>query len=116
MRVVQGRHDDARALCEEGIAIGRAFGDRRAIAWCIGVLAGADAAQGNFSRAARLRGAMDGLLDGVGASVQPTYTTWIDDRLFGAVRQALGTDGYEQAVAIGRRMSLSEAIEDSKHG
>ena len=74
LRVVQQRHAEARALCREGIALGRQFGDRRAIAWCLGVLAGADAAEGRSARAARLRGAMEGLLDSIGAAVQPTYT------------------------------------------
>jgi hypothetical protein len=40
LRVVQHRHAEARALCAEAITLGRQFGDRRAIAWCFGVLAG----------------------------------------------------------------------------
>jgi hypothetical protein len=75
------------------------------------VLAGADAAEGRPARAARLRGAMEGLLDSIGSPVQPTYQAWIDDRYFGAVQQALGAGAYEQALADGRAMSLSQAID-----
>ncbi len=111
LRVVQQRHAEARAMCHEAIAIGRQFGDQRAIAWALGLLAGADAAEGHAVRAARLRGAMDGLLDSIGTTVQPTYNLLIDDRLFPAVRTELGTDAYQQAWASGRAMSLSQAIE-----
>jgi hypothetical protein len=111
LRVVQHRYGEARALCAEGIALARAFRDRRAIAWCLGVVAGADAAEGRPLRAARLRGAMEGLIDSIGSSVQPTYNIWIGDRLFGAVQQELGTDAYQQALTAGRAMSLPQAIQ-----
>ena len=111
LRVVQQRHTEARALCSEGIALGRQFGDRRAVAWCLGVLAGVEAAEGRTERAARLRGAMDGLLDSIGATAQPSFNMLIGDRYVGAVQRDLGTDAYEQAVAAGRAMSLPQAID-----
>jgi hypothetical protein len=111
LRVVQQRPAEARALCGEAIALGRQFGDRRAIAWCLGVLAAADAAEGQPARAARLRGAMDGLLDSIGSTVQPSYNMFIGDRFFGPVQEELGKDAYQQALAAGRTMSLSEAID-----
>ena len=98
-------------MCSEGIALGRQFGDRRAIAWSLGVLAGVEAAEGRPARAARLRGAMDGLLDSIGAPVQPSFNMLIGDRYFGAVQRDLGTDAYEQALAAGRAMSLPQAID-----
>jgi hypothetical protein len=111
LRIVQHRYAEARAVCDEGLALGQQFRDRRAIAWCLGLLAGTDAAEGQPLRAARLRGAMEGLLDSVGSSVQPTYNTFIGDRLFSAVEQELGTDAYQQALAAGRAMSLTQAIQ-----
>jgi non-specific serine/threonine protein kinase len=111
LRVVQHHHAEARALCGEGITLARQFGDRRAIAWCLGVLAGADAAEGQPLRAARLLGAMEGLLDAVGSSAQPTYNALIGDRLAGALQEQLGTDTYGQALAAGRAMSLSQAMD-----
>jgi non-specific serine/threonine protein kinase len=116
LRVVQQRHAEARELSHEGIAIGRQFGDRRAIAWCLGLVAGADAAEGRSLRASRLRGAMEGMLESIGSSAQPTYCTWIGDRLFPAVRQELGTDVYQRTMAEGRALSLSQAIELAMEG
>jgi non-specific serine/threonine protein kinase len=116
LRVVQHRYAEARALCGEGIALGQRFRDQRAIAWCLGVLAGTDAAEGHPLRAARLRGAMEGLLDSIGSSVQPTYNILIGDRLFGAVQQELGADGYQQALTAGRALSLSQAIQYAIEG
>ena len=111
LRVVQGRFAESRALCGEGMALGRQFGDRRAIAWCLGVVAGADAAEGQPLRAAQLLGAMEGLLDGIGSSVQPTYNSLVGDRLAGALQEELGTDIYGRALAAGRAMSLSQAMD-----
>jgi non-specific serine/threonine protein kinase len=111
LRVVQQRHAEARVLCGEGIALGRQFGDRRAIAWYLGVLAGADAAEGQSLRAARLRGAMEGLLASIGSPVQPSYHAWIGDRLFGAVQEQLGPERYQEALAAGRSMSVPQAIQ-----
>jgi non-specific serine/threonine protein kinase len=110
LRVVQQRYAEARALSTEGIALGQKFGDQRAIAWCLGVLASVDAAEGHPVRAAHLRGAMEGLLDSIGSSVQPSHNELIGDRLFAAVQQQLGAEPYQQALAAGRTMSLPHAI------
>jgi non-specific serine/threonine protein kinase len=111
LRVVQGRHEEARPLCAEGIAIYREFGDRLGIAWCLGVLSGAEAAAGRALTAARLRGAMEGLLDSVGAPVQASYNIWIGDRFLGVMREALGESALQAALDEGRAMTLASAIE-----
>ena len=113
LRVIQHRHSEARSLCAESIALGRQFGDLRSIAWSFGLLAGADAAEGRPIRAATLRGAMEGLLDSIGSSVQPSYNAWIGNQYFEAAREAVGVDVYEHAVMHGRAMSLTQAIEYS---
>ena len=77
LRVVQQRHAEARALCAEGLVLYQEFGDRLGIAWCLGILSGAEAAEGHPLRAARLRGAMEGLLGIVGAPVQASYKRWM---------------------------------------
>ena len=113
LRVIQHRHSEARTLCAEAIALGQQLGDPCLIAWSFGVLAGADAAEGRPARAATLRGAMEGLLDSIGSSVQPSYNSLIGDRYFEAVREALGIEVYEHAVMQGRAMSLSQALQYS---
>ena len=56
----RNRCAEARSLSREAMSLGQQFGDRRAIAWCLGLFACAEAAEGRFVRAARLRGAMEG--------------------------------------------------------
>jgi hypothetical protein len=67
-------------LCQEA-------GDRRGIAWSLEKLAMAQAAQGQPVRAARLWGALDQLLESVGALLPPQYTQ-SRDRYFEAVRNS----------------------------
>jgi tetratricopeptide (TPR) repeat protein len=111
LRVVQQRHAQARALCAEGIALYGEFGDRRGVAWCLGILSGAEAAEGRALRAARLRGAMEGLLESVGAPLQASYNIWIGDRYLDAMKGCLGDGVFQAALADGRTMSLARAIE-----
>jgi predicted ATPase/DNA-binding winged helix-turn-helix (wHTH) protein len=111
LRVVQQRHAQAKALCAEGIALYEEFGDRRGVAWCLGILSGAEAAAGHAVRAARLRGAMEGLLESVGAPVQASFNRWIGDRYLNAMKDRLGASVFEAALAEGRSMSLARAIE-----
>jgi non-specific serine/threonine protein kinase len=111
LRVVQQRHAEARALCAEGIVLYQDFGDRLGIAWCLGVLSGAEAAEGRTLRAARLRGAMEGLLEIVGAPVQASYHRWVGDRSLDAMKDGLGDSVFQAALAEGRSMSLSRAIQ-----
>ena len=111
LRVVQQRHAEARALCAEGIALSEEFGDRRGVAWYLGVLSGAEAAAGHALRAARLRGAMEGLLESVGAPVQASFNRWIGDRYVEEMKDCLGRSAFQAALAEGRAMSLSRAIQ-----
>ena len=111
LRVVQQRHAQARALCAEGIALHEEFGDRRGVAWCLGILSGAEAADGQALRAARLRGAMEGLLESVGAPIQASFNRWIGDRYLDAMKDCLGDSVFQAALAEGRTMSLSRAIQ-----
>ncbi len=111
LRVIQQRYAEARALCAEGIALNQEFGDLRGIAWCLGILSGADAAEGHALRAARLRGAMEGLAESVGAPPQVSYHMWIGDRSLDLMKRNLGDSAVEAAVAEGRSMSLAQAIE-----
>jgi predicted ATPase/DNA-binding winged helix-turn-helix (wHTH) protein len=111
LRIVQHRHEEARALCAEGIALNQEFGDRRGIAWCLGILSCAEVAEGRHLRAARLRGAMEGLLESVGAPIQVSYNQWIGDRSLEAMKSALGDREFHAAVTEGRALSLARAIQ-----
>lgn len=111
LRALQQRHDEASALCAEGIGLYREFGDRRGIAWCLGILSGTEAAEGRALRAARLRGAMEGLLESVGAPIQESFKHWMGERSLDTMRAALGDSAFHTALAEGRSMPLSRAIQ-----
>jgi hypothetical protein len=111
LRVVQGRHAQARSLCAEGIVLSQESADRRGIAWCLGILSAAEAADGRALRAARLRGAMEGLLESVGAPVQESFNRLIGDRDLDAMKGSLGESVLRAALAEGRAMSLSQAVQ-----
>lgn len=53
---------------------------------------------------------MEGLLEAVGAPVQPSFEHWIFERSFGEVRRRLGDADYEEAVTRGRSMAAAEAL------
>jgi len=111
LRVVQQRHQEARAFCAEGIAIYQELEDSVGIAWCLGILSGVNAGEGRALRAAQLRGAMEGLLESVGAPLQNSYHTWIGDRALDVMKQSLGDGGMHAAIAEGRSMPRARAIE-----
>jgi hypothetical protein len=77
---------------------------------CLGILAGAEAAAGRPLSAARLCGAMEGLLESVGAPVQASYHRWIGDQYLARIKDALGARAYQDAVDDGRAMSLPDAV------
>lgn len=111
LRVLQRRHDAARALSVEGIGLYTEFGDPLGIAWHLGILSAAEAADGRMLRAARLRGAMEGLHDSVGATIQASFNHFIGDRALDTMKAGLGESGFQAAVAEGRAMPLSRAIQ-----
>ena len=111
LRVVQQRHAEARALCGEAIAIGRQFGDPRAIAWCLGVLAGADAAEGRprAPRGFEARWTACSTASARPCSRATTRGSAIVSRVFCC--RSWARDGYRRALAAGRALSMSQAID-----
>ncbi len=65
--------------------------------------------QGHPKRAARLLGASEAILKGMGASQQPADQIEID-RYFTATREQLGEEAFQEALAEGKGMSLEEAV------
>jgi hypothetical protein len=54
---------------------------------------------------------MEGLLESVGAPIQVSFNHWIGDRSLDAMRAGLGDSAFHTAVAEGRSMPLSRAIQ-----
>jgi len=61
--------------------------------------------------AARLWGAMFGLLDSMASPLQASIKMMIGDRYIDRAKEALGADAFEQALSEGRAMSLQQAIQ-----
>jgi non-specific serine/threonine protein kinase len=109
LRIIRQDFEQARAQAAEALSLGQQLEDPRAIAWSLDVFAGLLAAEGDNDGAARLWGASDGLLEGVGGSLVPSIG-WIRDRYFEPVRTAFGDDAFDAARAGGRAMSVVDAI------
>jgi hypothetical protein len=54
---------------------------------------------------------MEGMLESVGAPIQASFHQWIGDRSLDTMRADLGESGFHAAVAEGRSMPLSGAIQ-----
>jgi non-specific serine/threonine protein kinase len=110
-RLLEGHVAQAQAQCADAFALFREVGDRFGTAGCFAVSAGADAAQGRHVRAARLWGAMFGLLDSMASPLQASMKMMIEDRYIDRVKEALGAEAFERALLEGRAMSLQQAIQ-----
>jgi non-specific serine/threonine protein kinase len=80
------------------------------VAYCIGGLAGAASARGEWGRAARLLGAADRLWQPLGIAVWANRRA-AHEMLLSSVRSRLGSD-FETAWTDGLRMNVEEAIAD----
>jgi hypothetical protein len=54
---------------------------------------------------------MEGLLESAGAPVQASYHKWIGDRCLALMKDRLGDSALQTALAEGRSMSRSRAIQ-----
>jgi DNA-binding CsgD family transcriptional regulator len=108
----QGDHERAAGLYAEGLGLAVEMGDRANAAYCLEGLAGLISARDEPSRATRLLGASEALLEVVGA---PRYVQAqarvLYERAVESLRSRLGKETFEAAWAAGRSMSPEEAIE-----
>jgi predicted ATPase/DNA-binding SARP family transcriptional activator len=105
-----GRHEVAGQHFREGLVLARDAGDREDLVWLLEGIGALAAARGHGERAARLLGAADGLLQAMGADHKP-YERSLRDRTDAATESALGAEATGAALAEGRSLPLSDAIE-----
>jgi hypothetical protein len=108
LRVLQGRHRDAKAFGAEAMVYYEELPDYRGAAWCLEMFACAAVADGDAARAGRLWGASDTLLESVGSPL-PASLQWFRDSYFGVARDLLGDLAFQAAVSEGRAMTLTQA-------
>jgi predicted ATPase len=109
LAVLRGRLDEARPLLEE--ALDRSLAARRTslVALCLAAYARLALAEGDPQRAARLKGAADGLRRRVGLSAWP-FLRRLEDDLVAEIRHRLGGNRFDQAFQAGSRLTQQQAV------
>jgi len=103
-----------RALMYFAEALGEhiAYGDQQNIGYCLAGIAGMAANLEQTEAAARLFGAVDTIFEQLGATIWPIDKRECDRNLEG-VRMRLGNDSFIAAFAMGRTLTLEDAIAES---
>ncbi len=104
-----GDYMRAEALKKESLIMHMELNTKYYIGMSLGCLSGPAVMQGHPKRAARLLGASEGILKGMGASQQPADQIEID-HYFTAIREQLDEEAFQEALAEGKGMSLEEAV------
>jgi predicted ATPase/DNA-binding SARP family transcriptional activator len=106
----RGDYAEARRLFEESLTLNREVGYYKGIAACLAALASLALRQGQLVRAARLSGATQTSLSMGGGKLFPTDQAE-HDRDLAALRTQLEKSLLDAALAEGRTMQVSEAID-----
>ena len=110
LRVLEGRHDDARARTQEAMSLVQSIRDRRGLGWCLQAIAMLEAAAGRARRAAWLYGAGEAMLEGVGA-VGQSVVTQVQDRCLAPARLAIGEAAFRDAANEGRATPFARIMD-----
>jgi hypothetical protein len=110
LRVLEGRHGEARACQIEALSCAQRIRDLRGIGWCLQSIAMLEAATGRTHRAAWLVGASQAVLDSIGATGQD-YLNQVQDVYLGPARRALGEAAFSEAENAGRATPLARILE-----
>ena len=106
----RGDLERAGALLREVLLTSQELGDAQRILLVLVELASAAAATGGRERAARLWGAVEGLSEATGLSIGGLTEPHQLERYRAANRAELGEAAWEEAFAVGRAMTLEEAV------
>jgi len=109
--VAHDRGDDGRAaaLYRDSLTLYRDVGEKLGLAGCLEGVAMVAQAQGRAAQAALLHGAAAGLRAALGAPLPPVERA-AHERSATALRETLGEDAFAAAWAVGRALSLEQAI------
>lgn len=111
----QGNYVRSLKLCRESLVLSHKLGDKSYIAFCLTALAGVIQATGDARRAARLFGAAQGLLESLGAVLDPSGSREYSNDL-AAVHNQLGESAFEEERAAGGAMTAEQAVEYALEG
>jgi hypothetical protein len=105
----QNQPSDIDRLAKKGIQVYQEVNSVFGIITTFPKLAGAAFLSGNLERAARLLGASQELLDGIGSRFQPNDRAELD-RLIEEIEGAMGKEDYQAEWAKGAAMNYAEAM------
>ncbi len=106
----QGTYEQAGQYLRDALGLFRDLEEKNDVAACLAGLAAVAGALGNVMRAARLWGASEGLIGGIGGIILPSDSAVYQPHL-DAVRTQLDEATFEAAWSAGRAMTIEEAVE-----
>ena len=109
LAALRGRLDEARALLDEALDLSLAARSTRFVTLCLAGYARLALAEGDPERAARLKGAAEGLRQRVGLPAWP-HLRKVEAELVAQVRQRLGAGRFDQAFTAGSGLTQREAV------
>ena len=107
--VNHARLDEARALLDEALDLSVGAHSTTIVTFCLAAFARLELAEGDANRAALLVGAADGLRQRHGLRAWPMLRL-AETELMAEIREALGTEPFDQAFGAGSRLNLREAV------
>jgi tetratricopeptide (TPR) repeat protein len=108
LAVLQGRSQEARALLDEGLDLSLAAHGTHSVTLALAAFARLAFAEDDPEQAALLAGAAEGLRRRVGLQAWPLLRRG-EAELVVQVRQALGTDRFDEVFAAGARLNRRQA-------
>jgi predicted ATPase len=109
LAIAQGRLEEARGLLDEGLRLSLAARSAQNVSLWLATFAPLVFMEGDAEQAALLAGAADGLRRRVGVGVWPILRRG-EAELVAQVREALGTDRFDDVFAAGARLNRQEAV------
>ncbi len=109
LAVVRGRLDEAKGLLDEALSLSLASRSTPFVALTLAAYARLEFAEGDPVRAARLKGAAEGLRKRGGLQAWPMLRQG-EDELVTQIRQTLDAHRFDQAFSAGTRLSQREAV------
>ncbi len=109
LAVVRGQPEEARAPLDEGLELSLVAHSTRSVTLCLAAFAGWAFVAGDPERAALLAGAAEGLRRRAGLQAWPMLRRG-EAELAAQVRQALGSDRFDQVFAAGGRLTQQQAV------
>jgi predicted ATPase len=109
LAALRGSLDEARALIDEALDLSLAARSTRFVTLCLAGYARLALAESDPERAARLKGAAEGLRRRVGLPAWP-HLRRVEAELVAQLRQRLGAGRFDQAFTAGSRLTQREAV------